>query len=60
MKLPDTLWAYRTGYKTPIGMSPFRKSMPFTCGVGAQSLVGNQETQHGFRKGRNYKEIAVV
>ena len=31
MKLPDALWAYRTAYKTPIGMTPFQLVYGKTC-----------------------------
>jgi transposase InsO family protein len=30
-ELPDTLWVYRTAYKTPLGMSPYQLIYEKTC-----------------------------
>jgi hypothetical protein len=30
-KLPEALWAYRTAYETPIGMSPYQLVYGKTC-----------------------------
>jgi hypothetical protein len=30
-RLPDALWAYRTTYKTPLGMSPYQLVYGKTC-----------------------------
>jgi transposase InsO family protein len=30
-ELPDTLWVYRTAYKTPLGMSPYQLVYEKTC-----------------------------
>ncbi|XP_015953336.1 uncharacterized protein LOC107477781 [Arachis duranensis] len=32
-RLGDTLWAYRTAYKTPLAMSPFRTVYGKTCNL---------------------------
>ncbi|RVW18744.1 Gag-Pol polyprotein [Vitis vinifera] len=61
IKLHDSLWAYRTTYKSIFGMSPYSlvygKACHLSVEVQYQSLVGNQDTQHGLEQSR-HEEIS--
>ncbi|RVW41845.1 Pro-Pol polyprotein [Vitis vinifera] len=50
VKLHDSLWAYRTTYKTILGMSPYRliysKAYHLPVEVEYKAWVGNQEAQY--------------
>ena len=58
-KLPNALWAYRTAYKTHIGMTPYQlvygKTCHFSVELEFKSHWTVKEVEHGSPVGRRKK-----
>jgi len=61
-QLPEALWAYRTVYKTPLGMSPYQLVYGKTChlhGIRAQSSLGHYRWNIDFKAIRNKRKMQL-